>query len=83
MTASNGESSGLTADQSLVELVKPSIFDTDIIKQKKGIMIEIQEYIAEISYMKQNADKLEKERAEAKAKQEKDNNDVPEGFGKP
>ncbi len=46
-------------------------------------MIEIQEYIAEISYMKQNADKLEKERAEAKAKQEKDNNDVPEGFGKP
>ena len=34
-------------------------------KRVKGIMIEVQEYIAEIEYMRQNKEKIDKERAEA------------------
>ena len=70
---------------SLEEMAKPSIFDTDEMKGIKGIMVEVQEYINEIEYTKQNKTVLDKERTEAKAKQlaKAEENDVPEGFGKP
>ena len=47
-------------------MVKPSIFDNDASKRIKGMMIEVQEYINEIEYTKDNQAILDKERAEAK-----------------
>ena len=44
MTASGGAVSD-TAEKSIEELVKPSIFDTEEIKRVKSIMQEVQEYI--------------------------------------
>lgn len=49
-------------------MVKPSIFDTEEIKKVKCIMIEVQEYISEIEYTRENQTVLEKERREAKEK---------------
>ena len=44
MTASGGAASD-TAEKSIEEMVKPSIFDTEEIKRVKSIMQEVQEYI--------------------------------------
>ena len=47
-------------------------------------MVDVQEYIQEIEYTRQNQAVIEKEKAEAKKIQEKNQgDDVPEGFGKP
>ena len=67
-------------DKPVSELIKPSIFDTEEIKKVKAIMTEVQEYIAEIKFNKDNKEAL----AEAKKKQESmGTSNVPEGFGKP
>ena len=71
------------ADESVQEMVKPSIFDTEEMKRVKGIMTEVQEYIAEIEYTKANKQVLEKEREEAKKQRDEKSSAVPEGFGKP
>ena len=66
MAASQGHAQAAAATEvSITELVKPSIFDTDEMKNVKSMMMEVQEYIAEIEYMAANKEKLEKERAEA------------------
>lgn len=83
MTASEGQADG-AADKAVSELIKPSIFDTEETKRVKGIMTEVQEYIDEIEFTRQNKATLDKERAEAKSKQEAISaSNVPEGFGKP
>ena len=64
MVASNGSASAMP--DSVEEMVKPSIFDTDEIKATKGIMLEVQEYIAEIQYTSANKETLEKEKEAAK-----------------
>ena len=46
-------------------------------------MIEVQEYINEIEYVKKNKAEIEKQRAEAQAQAQKSSDNVPEGFGKP
>ena len=64
MVASNGSAQSMP--DSVEEMVKPSIFDTDEIKATKGIMLEVQEYIAEIQYTSANKETLEKEKEAAK-----------------
>jgi len=82
----NGQAIGTettASEQSLAELVKPSIFDTEEMKRVKGLMLEVQEYMEEIEFLRKNRAELDLERANAqKAAQEK-GSDVPEGFGKP
>ena len=66
------------------ELVKPSIFDNDEIKQTKVFIVEIQEYIDEIAYLEANKEALKKEQeAKERAKQAAGVTEVPAGFGKP
>ena len=69
MSASQGNATdGAKAASEVIEMVKPSIFDTEEIKKVKSIMIEVQEYISEIEYTRENQTVLEKERREAKEK---------------
>ena len=66
MTASQGAASDV--DKPVSELIKPSIFDTEEIKKVKAIMVEVQMYIEEIQFNKENKAVLDKEKAEAKQK---------------
>ena len=69
MSASQGNATdGAKAASEVIEMVKPSIFDTEEIKKVKSIMIEVQEYISEIEYTRANSTVLEKEKKEAKQK---------------
>ena len=65
------------------DLVKPSIFDTDEIKETKHFIVEIQEYIDEIAYLEANKEALKKEQEAKELAKQNANNEVPEGFGKP
>ena len=68
MVAQTSAGATITTDlpDSIEEMVKPSIFDTDEIKRTKSIMIEVQEYNAEIQYTSANKETIEKEKEAAK-----------------
>mmetsp|Transcript_25753 Transcript_25753/g.34414 ORF Transcript_25753/g.34414 Transcript_25753/m.34414 type:complete len:173 (+) Transcript_25753:1012-1530(+) len=84
LAASKGQAGAAEEEKPISELVKPSIFDTEEMKRVKGLMIEVQEYINEIDYVKKNSVEIEKQRAEAQEQAKKASGDnVPEGFGKP
>ena len=72
----------VTDDMKMEELVKPSIFDTDEIKETKVFIVEIQEYIDEIAFLEANKEALKKEQ-EAKELAKKADPNNPDGFGKP
>jgi len=50
----NPDQTAKTETAVISELIKPSIFDTEEMKRIKGLMIEVQEYIGEIDFMRKN-----------------------------
>lgn len=70
--------------QPITELVKPSIFDTEDSKITKEFIVDLQNYITELDFIKANQAQMKEvfQKPEEKGASKEDNT-VPAGFGKP
>ena len=65
------------------ELIKPSIFDTEESKITKEFIVDLQNYITELDFIKANQAQMKEVFTKPEDKQSKEDNSVPVGFGKP
>lgn len=55
----------VSVDTAIADLVKPSIFDDDAIKDRKALLLDVQEFITECNQMDQIQPKLDQMKKEA------------------
>lgn len=79
----NGQNE-IDRNQPVAELIKPSIFDDEKVKELKASLLDVQEYILECKQLDEIQPQLDQMKKEAQEKADNGvDTSIPEGFGLP